>query len=162
MGEGGKEEPPLALSSAPPPPPALIQTGGDPLLVWPLKNSILGNRTQTTLGGVGGLQAAWRGPTPLPVWTFEITYCCYFFSLLTLGQRSPRPLLLASPLVALGTRTDIPTFPPGSLEPILPPVTHTPKAFGSWAAHPPPRCSFPSPPYLFTDVTESWRSWGLD
>lgn len=55
--------------------------------------------------------------------------------------------------MALGTRTDTPTFPPGGSEPTLLPV------------HPRPRPSAhgltpaPHPPYLFTDITDSWCYW---
>lgn len=55
--------------------------------------------------------------------------------------------------MALGTRTDTPTFPPGGSEPTLLPV------------HPRPRPSahgltpVPHPPYLFTDITDSWCYW---
>ena len=77
--------PPLAFSSAPPP---LL-----PRLRWDECPSRCGH--QHPRGTASWViehpsPSAGRGQAvtsleahPLPFWTFEITYCCYFFSLLT-------------------------------------------------------------------------------
>jgi hypothetical protein len=50
-------------------------------MLWLLKNSILGNLTLVNLGGLGAATSLECTPYPAPpVWTFEITYCCYLFS----------------------------------------------------------------------------------
>lgn len=70
--------------------PRLRRASAPPAVAIHRGDSTVGNRTSVTLGraamGCPSLEAQ-----PLPFGTFEITYCCYFFSLLTLGQRSPRP-----------------------------------------------------------------------
>lgn len=73
---------------------------------------------------------------PLPVWTFEITYCCYFFLSSEVGAKSSRPcppsILSGGPGHAHSN--DIPTSRPSGLEPILlhcyPPPPPTPQ--GPW------------------------------
>lgn len=94
---------------------------------------------ESVLAGTG---AAFRleGTTPLPVWTFEIIYCCYFFSPLTLGQKAPRLCPSSILLVALGMRTDTPTSGWAALS--SPCYIPRPWFIG---------CPCTLPPYLFTD-----------
>lgn len=91
-GEGEKEVPPVALSSAPAP-AAPAQTGECPSRrghPCPRGTALWVIECQSPLAERGWVVTSLEAH-PLPSGTFEITCCCYFFSLLTLGQRSPRP-----------------------------------------------------------------------
>lgn len=113
----------------PAPPPASTQTGARaPLGVH--QGTASGIEHSHSWRGQG-LQPAWRDPTPLPVWTFEITYCCYFFSPLTLGQRSPRLCPASTSLVALGMHTAL-TSTPSHQAALSPPCSPAPHTLRPW------------------------------
>lgn len=104
---------------------------------------------ESVLAGTG---AAFRleGTTPLPVRTFKIIYCCYFFSPLTLGQKAPRLCPPSILLVALGMRTDTPTSGWAALSS----PCYIPRPW-SWAA--------PAPfPHIYSLIkTQPWHCYGL-
>ena len=114
--------------------------------MWLPRNSILGKRTRVTLGRVGGCKQPAGAPP-----------CCQFghlklpiaatFSLSDLGAKEPQALSSQHPpwwpwACAL---TSSPSCQ-AALSPSYFPVTHMPKAFGSWAARCPSPRTLPTPP----------------